>query len=98
MAILIVRGPTYYAQGDEDAFFTWLQSIPCVANVGGEGLDVHIALKRTRLSDSDLRELLAIFFRYKLQMSVLARFETERNRHWFCDRQKYWHAKVFTDK
>ena len=91
---LIVRGPRYFAPGDETAFFSWLQSISCIASVGGEGYDVHIKLKRPP-SDSNLRELIALLFRYRMNMRVLATYRTERNAHWFDDPKMYWHAKVF---
>lgn len=92
--MLIATGPRYFSYGDEKAFFGWLESIPCVASVGGRGRDIHIKLKR-RPSDSDLRELTAIFFRYRMNMKKLADYRTARNAHWFDAPEAYWHAKMF---
>lgn len=92
--MLITRGPLYYAYGDEKAFFGWLESIPCVASVGGHHRDIHIKLKR-QPGDNDLRELIALFFRYRMNMRKLAVYRTARNAHWFDDPEKYWHTKVF---
>jgi hypothetical protein len=68
---LIFRGPTYYSPGDEKAFFDWLLSIPSVKAVGGKLWDLSITLKR-QPSNADLRELLALLFRYRMDMKPLA--------------------------
>jgi hypothetical protein len=92
---IIVRGPTYFAPGDEKAFFDWPQAIPCVESVGGRVRDLHIRLKRPP-SDSDLRELIALLYRYRMNMKVLAAFKTSRNAAWFFDKSgMFWHRKVF---
>lgn len=95
--VLISKGPFYYSQGDEDAFFAWLQSIPCVAGVGGSGTDLHIELK-SQPDDLELRELLALFFRYKMDMKSLAIFETSSNAAWFSKKSMYWYKGVFGSK
>jgi hypothetical protein len=92
--MIIVRGPVYFSPGDEKAFFDWLLSIPCVETVDGEGYDVHIRLKRPP-GNSDLRELIAVLFRYRMNMQPLAAFRTTRNMAWFDDRAKFWHSGVF---
>jgi hypothetical protein len=95
MPILIVRGPTYFSPGDEKAFFDWLQAIPCVSRVGGQVRDLHITLKRAP-TDNQLRELIALLYRYRMSMRGLAAFKTSRNAAWFAnDRDKFWHNRVF---
>jgi len=79
--ILVVRGPTYFAPGDEKAFFDWLQSIPCVANVGGKLRDLFITLKRPP-SAKDMVELSALLRRYRMPVKVLDPFKTARNVKW----------------
>jgi hypothetical protein len=79
--ILIVRGPTYFAPGDEKAFFDWLQSIPCVASVGGKGRDLHITLKRSP-SAGDMVELSALLRRYRMPVKVLEPLKNARNVKW----------------
>lgn len=91
---LIVRGPTYYSSGDEMAFFKWLKSIPCVDDVTGRSNDLHIRLKRAP-SNTDLREFVALLYRYKMDMTPLAAMKTSRNAKWFADPKAYWHANVF---
>jgi len=95
MAKLLIREGRYYAQLDEAAFFSWLQSISGVTKVEGtqEGLVVH--LRSSRLSEVALRDLLALHFRYELPMQSLAQFETPKNSSWFKAREAYWYNKVF---
>lgn len=81
----------YFSQLDEDHFFNWIQQIRCVDSIEG-GI---IQIDSDNVSESDLRNLLAIFSRYGLPMSSLSHFETSRNRSWFRDRDKYWYEGVF---
>jgi hypothetical protein len=55
---------------------------------------LHVALSRP--TQMQLRELIALLYRYGLDMRPLASFRTERNAAWFAnDRRKFWHARVF---
>ncbi len=92
---LVIRGPKYFSPGDEKAFFDWLQSLSCVAKVGGRLRDLYITLKHVP-NDTDLRELIALLFRYRMNMKSLAAFRTSRNAKWFANNpDAFWHAKVF---
>ena len=82
---LIVRGPTYFSNHDEDVFFHWLESIGCVREVTGHLRDLHISLKR-EASVADLRELWALFRRYGLPLSKLHCLKTARNAKIFLER------------
>ena len=81
----------YYAQLDEDAFFSWAQKIPCVKSI--EGGFLHIRSKR--LSESDLRDLIAIMYRYQIPMQQLQQFCTVANELWFKADGTYWYKSVF---
>ncbi|WP_374312749.1 hypothetical protein [Dongia sp.] len=93
--LLIVTGPTYFSPRDEGSFFHWLQSISCVESVSGQLTDLHIRLKRPP-SATDLRELIALLYRYQMDMKPLAALKTARNADWFAQNtEAYWHAPVF---
>jgi hypothetical protein len=80
MATLIWKAPMrYWSQGDESAFFTWLQAIPGVVAVQGQGRELHIRFRSKRVSSASLRELFALYRRYGGDLSELAIFKTEAN-------------------
>jgi hypothetical protein len=80
----------YFSQLDEDSFFGWVQQIPCIKSV--EGGFLHI--RSRRLSEPDLRDLIAVMYRYELPMAQLQQFLNERNEGWFKSPKMYWHKKV----
>jgi hypothetical protein len=92
---LIVKLGSFFSPGDEEAFFDWLQSILCVKSVRGCLRDLHIALKK-QPNKSELRELIALLYRYRIDMRPLAAFKNKRNAAWFAEnRDAFWHSGVF---
>ena len=95
MPLLICKRVIYYSQNDELVFFDWLKRIKCIKEIKGIRDELHLHATRW-ISDTGLRDLLAIFERYKIDMKQLAQFSSERNRMWFQDdEKKYWHKKIF---
>lgn len=94
MPILSCRRVWFYSPGDELAFFTWLKSIEAVRKIEGSG-DAILLHVSTKISDESLRELLAIFLRYRIDLPQLAQFETPKNRVWFAAPNRRWHKRVF---
>lgn len=91
-------GVVFFHLNDEQAFFDWLNRIPCVASVSGEGnLGLVVRLKR-RPGQDDLRQMLALCQRYGVNMRQLAKFKTSANAGWFVDPKMYWHDAVFGDE
>ena len=84
----------YYSYLDEKSFFEWAAEIPCVEST--ENGFLH--LESNQLSEPDLRDLIAIMFRYKVRMDQLKQFCTEDNGDWFKDENAYWYASVFGEK
>jgi hypothetical protein len=96
MATFTLRGPTYLSEGDEAAFFSWLEAIPGVTKVEGEHPDkLTLHIDDSKFTDETLRELLAVCHRYDVEMRQLARFETPSNRSWFRKSTAYWYKGVF---
>ena len=95
MPKLICKTVTLYSDADEWAFFQFALHIPSVRKLEGEGDAMFIDV-RPRPSDQNLRDLIALFERYRISdMSQLARFRTAANEHWFADPKMFWHKKVF---
>jgi hypothetical protein len=61
----------FYCQLDEDHFFKWLQAINGVKEVRGHGTDLTLYLSVPYLSDSALRDLLGLLYRYGVPMAAL---------------------------
>lgn len=96
MPTLICRRVTFYSDQDEAAFFEWLKRISCIKEFRGEGYELYLHIARKKISDANLRELLAIFERYKIDMKQLALFLNDRNSAWFKgNTHAFWHRKVF---
>ncbi len=87
----------FYSSHDEAAFFTWVQAIPAVSDVIGQGSSIIIKIKTKRISDISIRELLALFQRYSILMGQLAQFRDARNESWFASPVAYWYKSVFGD-
>ena len=93
-ADLVAADVHYYSSGDEDAFFQWLRSIPCITDFKGAGRELFISLSREP-NDDELRELIALVYRYGVDMRQLASFLTSSNQKWLQDRKSYWFQRVF---
>lgn len=89
-----VQGPTYFSQNDETAMFDWLNRINVIRDVTGEGRLLIIRLKRAP-NDEQLRDLIALFYRYQMDMTSLAVFRTEKNESWFSDPGSFWFDAIF---
>jgi hypothetical protein len=81
---------------DERAFFEWLSRIPCVESYLGDGRRGLVVKLKRRPGKDDLWQLLALCHRYGVDMRQLKKFETPKNRKWFCDPKKYWYKAVFS--
>ena len=73
---------SYYAPGEEAAFFNCLQYIPGILSVKGLGRELHIQIRSTRLSRSSILELVALYRRYQGKLRELSMFSTPANKAW----------------
>jgi len=85
----------YFSKTDEDCFFGWLNSIPGVASVRGEGRNLYVTLNSALLADDTLRELISLHYRYSIPMYSLSQFETPENKGWFRNDSAYWYSAIF---
>ena len=97
MRKLICKKVYFYSEGDELIFFEWLKRIPAITNINGVGDEIQLSIdSNTTIDDQSLRELLAIFYRYKIDMMQLSQFRDKANEGWFYDNKSaYWHRGVF---
>jgi len=94
--VLTCKEVWYYSPIDEELFFIWIKKIGSIAHFDGIGDELYLYFETNEVSEDDLRELLALFYRYKIDMKQLSRFLTEDNKKWFYGNKKaFWHKKVF---
>ncbi|WP_369434146.1 hypothetical protein [Psychromonas sp. MME1] len=85
----------FLSEKDENNFFNWLNSLDCVNDIYGKGLSVFIDIKED-INDESLKEIIAAFYRYEIDMTQLAVFKNANNQDWFFgNRSAYWNKKVF---
>jgi hypothetical protein len=86
----------FYSENDELLFFEWIERINCISKWEGVGDRIILYVKSKRISDKDLRDLLALFQRYKINMRQLEQFHNAKNSKWFYENDvAYWIKKVF---
>ena len=94
--VLVCKRVWYYSSTDEDMFFEWISRIKCIATYDGVRDELYLYINTKRVSNENLRELLALFYRYKIDMKQLQIFLNKNNNQWFYDNKKaYWHRRVF---
>ena len=94
---LTIREPAiFYSYLDEENFFRWLESIPAVTSVSRVGLDLEVSLRQI-LDEPNLRDLIAIFRRYGIDMKCLRHLATSSNESWFKNPIAYWYKDVFQE-
>lgn len=87
----------YYSEFDEDFFFKWLERIPCFEKCEGIGTILYIDIVEEKLDQDCLRELLALFYRYNVDMTQLKQFDRKKWSKWFRGKEAYWHERVFSE-
>lgn len=87
-------GP-FYARGDEDSFFHWLSSIKSVEKYEGQGRVLYIDINPDLLDQYALKEIIALFHRYDVDMKQLAIFDTAEFSRWIRNKEAYWYPKIF---
>ncbi len=87
----------YYSINDEAAFFEWINKIKSIKKYNGSGDELCLYIKSNRIDDADLREIIGLFYRYKIDMKQLKIFLSKANEEWFYlgKYKAYWHKKIF---
>lgn len=69
----------FYALKDEDAFFEWINKIKCIKSYEGARDELYLDLVDKPLDFEDMKDLIGLFYRYKISMKQLAPFINEDN-------------------
>mgnify|MGYP001203960221 CR=1 FL=1 len=92
---LQATGVRFFSQGDETAFFGWIKSFPFVEQIEGHGRTLFMKVNSSAIDEDGLRELLALFRRYGVDMAQLVAFDREEFAEWFRRADAYWHNDIF---
>ena len=95
MIILECKKNKFYSDIDELLFFEWVKKISCIKNFEGKGSSIFLNVKSKEVSKEELVELVALFYRYIVNMKQLKIFLTKMNNSWFKAKGKYWYKKIF---
>ncbi len=85
--VLIAPKVIFYSSNDKAAFWEWIEKMHCIEQVSGQLDKLYFQLNNTILSDEKLQELIALFYRYNIEMSQLKIFLNDNNKHWFANPQ-----------
>jgi hypothetical protein len=83
----------YYSQKDEDAFFEWIKKIKCIEKFEGAGDELYLDLVDRELEYEEVKELIALCFRYKVKMEQLAQLKNKQNEKAFDP----WRKQIFKE-
>ena len=92
---LKAQATCFFSRLDEDAFFEWLKKLPCVSKFEGKGDTLFIRVPKSKVDEYALRELLALFHRYGVDMKQLSAFDKRAFAEWFHNSETYWYESVF---
>jgi len=92
---LEATGVRFFSQGDENAFFAWLDKLPFVERCEGRGRTLCILVNSAAVDEDGLREMLALFSRYGIGLRQLAFFDRKEFAGWFRNEQAYWYNEIF---
>ncbi len=72
----------YYGRGDEDRFFEGLYKNPAFRSVKGIHRTLHIKIDARRLTWEATNDLVALFYRYGIDLKELSKIAVGRRREW----------------
>ncbi len=84
----------FYSKLDESAFFEWLDKLEFVVSYKGVGLILNVSVDTSSIDEVAVRELLALFFRYRIDMCQL-RSMAESAFPWLKDERAFWYAAMY---
>ncbi|MBB5865895.1 hypothetical protein [Xanthomonas sp. 3058] len=73
---IVLDGPVFFAQQDEEQFFSWLAALPAYAGVRGRGCQLHLELTWP-VDPATVESLLVICHRWEIDKAPLAPLKSE---------------------
>jgi len=92
---LVWKNILFYSDLEQEVFFEFIEQIKSIIEFEKKNNSLYLYLKSTRISDKDLRTIIGLFDRFKINMKQLKMFLNERNKKWFKNKNAYWVKSVF---
>ncbi|WP_181721737.1 hypothetical protein [Nocardia gipuzkoensis] len=93
--VIEATGVTYYSPQDEAAFFGWVDKISCIESYQGRVRTLYLTVDLDAVDEDGLREIVALYRRYNIDLKELQVLNADRVGPWFSDSDRWWHAEVF---
>jgi hypothetical protein len=96
--IIRIRLGMFYSSGDERRLFEGLEAISGLREIRGEGRDLILDIQINALGKEDMRELLALLWRYGISLAPLRPISERKKFRWLIDEEKYWYSDMFSER
>lgn len=93
---LVATSVKYRSANDERSFFEWIERIHGVEGVKGIGRELHVEV-RTDIDEIDLRDIIALFFRYGVDLTQIPRAFSVEKYPWLVKEGMYWFSAMFPE-
>jgi hypothetical protein len=91
---VVIDGPVFHGERDEERFFAWLQELPSFENVVGAGKKLDISL-REPIDDETALGLIVLCDRWRIGMAPLRVLRSKENEIWFASPQRWFHKQLW---
>ena len=87
----------FYSQNDEDRFFLGLKNIDSINNIKGIYNNLIIDINIRTLKNYELRELIALLYRYNISLVPLSFLSVKKRFLWINNIESYWYSSMFNN-
>jgi hypothetical protein len=88
---------SFYTQKDEDRFFQALKENKAIKKMEGAGVNLIVSLEMKKLSNDELKDFLALLYRYQIPLAPLYFLADRKRFSWLNDSKKYWFDSLFDE-
>jgi hypothetical protein len=88
---LTCKRVTFYSMLDESIFFEWIKKIDCIEKYEGAGDELYLDLYPKKINYENMKNLIALFYRYNIDMKQLAQLVNDKN----IEAVNPWKEKIF---
>lgn len=95
LMVIKITLPKFLSRNDEDRFFYGLQDVQAFKGCKGEGRNLNIKLDGRKMTVNNIRELIALLYRYGVDLVPLAVISKGRYGGWLKSPGCYWYESMF---